>query len=224
MSNVSNRHNVNLFISGESKPLTGQRLSKVGYKGTPENKARGFKSICVSVPFVSLSQSDMDIYSEAFERLIVQSLHNAQDGIVRSLYESSNGTISSVSDDDLSIQNCLAYIEAENNGGRLSKEFLEAWFDVAIKDNLSVVIADKLGFDDMNDTQLNVIEKHLNGYRGLISSLAGNKTMLQPNQIKSLRKVLDIATSEDDTVSKLRNKLHTMENKPKMEDLLELID
>jgi hypothetical protein len=65
------------------------------------------------------------------------------------------------------------------------------------------------------------ITRHVNGYKGLYSSLAGGKTMLQDNQINSLRKVLELIDS-DDTSVKLLARLNAMQNKPKMEELLEL--
>lgn len=222
MSNVSNRHNVNPFVSGESKPLTGQRLARVGYKGTEENKAKGFKSICVSVPFISLSSEDMETYKESFKNILVNAIESAQDGIIKSLYESSGATLSSVGDDDLSLVNCLAFIEAESNGGRLSKEFLESWFDSTLAENLTVVIADKLGFDDLNDDQMLVVEKHLNGYKGLISSLAGNKTILSATQMSGIRRALELSKVDDEVCVKLNKKLDDMGKKPKIEELLEL--
>lgn len=85
---ITNRHSVVPFTAGESKPMTGQRLAKVGYKSTKKNPAR-FKSVCVSVPEIP----ENNIRSE-LDRLIPHvrtMLENAQDGIIRSLYESREG-------------------------------------------------------------------------------------------------------------------------------------
>ena len=54
MSNISNRHTVNPFISGKSEALVQQRLCKVGYKKT-KDCPNPLPSICVSVPHVDPS-------------------------------------------------------------------------------------------------------------------------------------------------------------------------
>lgn len=215
---ISNRHQVNGFVSGKSQPMSDQRLSKVGYKSTAKNAAK-FPSVCASVPLIT------ELFEDQLTRLqpyIVTMLENAQDGIFRSLYESSGGTLDAVSDDDISIDSCIAFLEAESTGGRLNKEYLEQWFDAQMKDNLFVVIADKLGFSEITPDVEVTVGKHLNGYRGLISSLAGGKTFLQDNQIHSLLRALEVSSVDDDTAMKLNTRLKGMLNKPKIEELLGL--
>lgn len=219
MSNISNRHNVNPFVSGQSDPLTGQRLAKVGYKSTKANPAK-YPSICVSVPPISTQEITDNI--SALIPAIKNMLANAQDGVIRGLYEGSDGTLSSVSDNEISVLACVGFLESESSGGRLTKEGIENWFSGNLEDNLSVIIAAKLGFDMSTDEQMIVIGKHVKGYKDLLSSLSGGKTILQPVQISSLKKVLDLVSVEDDMSEKLRTRLIAMENKPKLEELLEL--
>lgn len=219
MSNVSNRHNVLPFVAGKSVPLTGQRLAKVGYKSTKATPAK-FPNVCVSVPPVNGDE----IIDNAYRLLpyIKEMVSNAQDGIIKSLYESSDGTLTSVSDDDISIAAVINYLEAESTGGRLTKEFLEGWFDSNVSENLTVVIADKLGFEELNDEQMIVIQKHLNIYRALISSLSGGKTILQPVQINACIRALEVSQCDDDIKNKLSARLVKMSQAPKIEELLEL--
>lgn len=222
MSNVSNRHNVNLFVAGKSEPLTGQRLAKIGYKKTAK-QINPLPSICVSIPPIDTANDPFLEMRQngAFDGIIRNALESAQDGIIRSLYETSGGNLSSVSDSDISLVNCLAYIEAENTGGRLTIDFLNAWFDANMKDNLTVIIADKLGFDELTDASLEVIGQHLSGYRSLISSLSGGKTILTDMQIKQVSRALEICSVDDETSVKLKNRLNEMQKKPKISDLLE---
>lgn len=219
MSNVSTSHNVNPFIAGKSEPLTGQRLARIGYKKTKDNP-NPLQSVCVSIPHIAPNW-----ITENVNRLlpyIGTMLENAQDGIIRSLYETSQGALGTVHDSDIGIEAIIGFLEAESTGGRLTGEFLSAWFDANLSENLTVIIADKLRFNLETEEQIKTVERHLNGYKGLIVSLAGNKTMLQPNQIAGIRKALDVAANDDATVSRLRAKLDTMEKKEKLEDLLEL--
>ena len=219
MSNVSNRHTVQLFEAGKSEALTGQRLAKVGYK-SGKNAPAKFPSICVSVPVV-----DTDDVKGNINRLmpyIKEMVSNAQDGIIRSLYESSQGALSNVSDDDISVNSVINFLEAEQSGGRLTKEFLENWFDSQVKTNLTVVIADKLGFDLSTTEQEEICEKHVKVYRDLISSLSGGKTVLTHVQMNGVERALEVSSVDDEVKDKLINRIKKMKEQPKMEDLLEL--
>lgn len=215
---ITNRHTVNPFIAGKSAPMNEQRLAKVGYKSTVKTPAR-FPSICVSVPIITEFDEDQ---LNRLSPYIVQMLENAQDGIIRSLYESRDGSLSEVSDADISIDSCISFLEAESTGGRLTKEFLEQWFDAQMRDNLTVVVADKLGFSELNDDVLITVGKHVAGYRGLIASLSGGKTLLQEPQIKGLLRALEVSSVDDETSVKLNARLNAMLNRPKIEELLGL--
>jgi hypothetical protein len=216
MSQVSNRHSVVPFKSGESKPLNNQRLSKIGYKGRGNKEAK-FQSVCVSVPFISEPLSEIQV-----DRLmphIRNILETAQDGIIRSLYESSGGNLKSVSDEEISFDSIMGYLDAESTGGRLTKEYLNSWFDSQIKDNLTVVIAEKLGTEDVDSPSvINAVKV----YKELISSLSGGATILQKKQIEGVRKAMEIGCVDDDTSKKLSKRLDNMEKPIKIEDMLEL--
>lgn len=219
MSNFSNAHTVTKFDAKKSQALNGQRLAKVRYKTTVKQDAK-FPSVCVSVPFIDVKAQVTD-YTPLFPHIRAM-LENAQDGIIRSLYESSDGSLSLVTDTDISIDACIKYLEAESEGGRLTKEFIESWFDSSVKDYLYALMCEKLGYaDTLTEEQETTVQRHMAGYKGLYSSLAGGKTVLQENQIKSLSKVLDIVDT-DDTCEKLKARLNSMLNKPKIEELLEL--
>lgn len=215
---ITNRHRINLFVAGKSVAMADQRLARVGYKATVKTPAK-YPSVCVSVPVIAEFTEEQ---IQALGPHIIQMLENAQDGIIRSLYESRDGTLSEVSDDDISIDSCIAFLEAESTGGRLTREYLEQWFDQMMKENLTVVIATKLGFEELNPEQMGTINQHLSGYRGLISSLAGGKTLLQEHQIRGIQKALEVSSVDDETGKKLSARLHAMLNRPKIEELLEL--
>jgi hypothetical protein len=221
MSNVSTSHNVNPFVAGKSAALTGQRLARVIYKTTKNQKAK-FPAVCVSVPVIE-EQTILD----SAHRLIpyIRGLmESAQDGIIRSLYETKNGSLSSVHDDEIGVDAIVGYLVAEASGNRLTKELIESWFDTAVADNLTVVVAEKLGFEELNDEQMLTVQKQLNGFKGLVSSLAGGKTILSAVQITGCRKVIALASVDGDEVSeRLTARLDAMERKEtKLEELLEL--
>jgi hypothetical protein len=223
MSNVSIAHTVTKFDAKLSQALTGQRLAKCRYKTTAKQAAK-YPSVCVSVPYISADSIDNTVVISKLMPHIRTMLENAQDGIIRSLYESSDGTLGQVTDNDLSISACISYMEAESQGTRLTKEFIESWFDSSVSDYVFALITEKLGYGDtetLTPEQELTVKKHVNGYRGMYSALAGGKTMYQPNQIASLKRVLDIVDTED-TCEKLKARLIKMSETPKIEELLEL--
>lgn len=225
MSQVSNRHNVLPFISGESKPLNGQRLAKVGYKQTKKMQEAGEvapESICVSLP--KIPNAEIETHWQGLIPHVRTLLETAQDGIIRSLYEGKKcdrAIFSSVSDEELNVSACIAFLESEASGGRLSKEYLESWFDKNLNDNLFVVIAEKLGFNDPTDAQTEVVMKHLAGYKALIAGMSGKNLSLQQSQITGIRRALEVCSVDDETSEKLIKKLDEMEQK-KVEQLLAL--
>ena len=201
MSNVSTRHAIVPFVASKSQALSGQRLCKVGFKLTEKMKAEGKKalpSVCASIPPVDTAAVQM--FADELLPFVVRMIESAQDGILRSLYESSGGTLTDVTDEELSIPACIAYMSAEAAGTRLSTESISAWFDSALADNLTVVIADKLGFDLSTDEQTNTVQKHVRLHRDVLCVLAGKNVILSPKQETGIRNMLRLAGDESDTM------------------------
>ncbi len=212
---ISNRHPLSLFVAGESKPMSGQRLAKVGYKQTEAMTKRGETapdSVCASLP--QIPPEDITANITRLLPYICTMLENAQDGIVRSLYESADHTLISISDDDISVDQCISFMAAEAAGDRLSKDAVLAWFDAEIRENLAVMIAEKLGFDDMGPDQMPVINKHVGVYREVIGTLASGKTTLAQKQINGCRSALKLVQNPKDRIcAKLSERLDLMEKK-----------
>lgn len=220
MSNVSNVHDVVPFVAGKTTALTGQRLAKVGYKTTVKNPAK-FASVAVSVP--PISTSEVSDNTEQLMPYIVSMLEGVQDNVIRSLYEGKDGKLTQVTDSDISIQACIAFLESEAAGDRLKKEHIESWFDRVCKDNTFTLIAEKLGYtsDELTEEQIATVEKHVKVYRDILSMLSGGRTVLTPVQIKSCRTVIEVSEDESGIGQKLLLKLKNMEA-PKVADMLEL--
>jgi len=211
MSNAFNRHSVVPFVSGETKPMSGQRLAKVGYKTTKQTPAK-FPSIAVSVPY--LLPAELEDNFRALLPHIGTMLENAQDGIIRSRYEAAGGNLDTVSDADIDVRSCIAYLASEAEGDRLTKVTLESWFDSAAAETVFVLMAEKLGFTatDPSPAQSVRIAQSVSAYRAVISSLAGGKTMLEPKVIGNLRTMLDVISTDEITI-RLDARLSAMEKK-----------
>lgn len=223
MSNVSNIHSVVPFNAGD-KPLSGQRLAKVGYKSTKKNPAK-YRSVAVSVPPI-----DKTVVSLSIDFLmphIVSMLENAQDGLIRTLYEGADGALSQVSDEEISIPAIVGWLNAEAAGDRLTKERIESWFKAELFENLSAMIAEKLGYlsgeSELTEDQEKTVEKHVKVYSDVLSMLAGGKTLLAEKQIKGCRNALALCADDSDPIAvRLNARLDAMEKKEKIEEMLEL--
>ena len=215
MSNVSNRHSMVPFVSGESKAFTGQRLAKVGYKQTTQMTKAGEKapqSVCVSIP--PIESSEIETHWEALIPHVRVMLESAQDGIVRSLYESAHHTCRDVTDDEISVSACIGYLIAQNEGDRLTKERIDRWFESEVAENLSVILAEKLGFTDITPDNLPVIEKHVGIYKDTLRMLSSDKTILAEKQIKGCRTAIGLASGADArTATALTAKLDALAGK-----------
>lgn len=224
MSNVSNIHNVVPFKAGD-KALTGQRLAKVGYKTSKKNPAK-YSSVAVSVPHIS--PADISANLSALMPYIGTMLENTQDAIIRSLYESKDGTLKTVHDDEISVSACIGYLSAEASGNRLTSEAIEKWFDSELSENLFAHVAVKLRYlsndadASLTPEQETTVNKHVKVYKDVLSMLAGGKTMLAEKQIKGCKNALALVPdSGDQMAERLMARLNVMEKKA-TEEFLDL--
>lgn len=221
MSNVSNRHAIVPFVAGTSKPLADQRLARAGFKLTEKMKAAGktaLPSVCASVPFIDAAA--VQVFMNDLLPHIGAMLEKTQDEILRSKYESSGGQATDITDEELSIPACLAFLNAESAGSRLSVESIGAWFDSSLTDNLTVLIADKLGFDLSTPEQEATVAKHVRNHRDVLCMLAGKNVILAPRQISAVQNMLELAAEEDTMHQKLSAKLAALMNKKEEEFLI----
>jgi hypothetical protein len=226
---ISNRHSIVPFISGISEALSGQRLAKVGYKSTKEGKAK-FPSICVSVPRIGDPEIEGNI--SALLPYIKELIEQAQDGIIRGLYESSEGCLVNVSDEELSISACIGYLGAVSQGSRLTKELIEQWFVDNMELGLIGLLAVKLGFisgidaiEELTEAQYAKVELSVGGYKGMLTGLSGGKTHYEPVKCKALILAVRKTGADDSEIGKrLIGRLEVMEKKVVSDGLLALLE
>jgi hypothetical protein len=114
-------------------------------------------------------------------------------------------------------------MDAEAQGSRLTKDFLDAWFTSTVQDFAIPLFAEKMGFtgDSLTPEQSAKVASAVKGYRDMFSALAGGKTMYQPNQVNNLRKLLALIDG-DDTATKLDKRLASMLEVKPIAEMLEL--
>lgn len=201
MSNVSTIHDIKPFTSGKSEALTGQRLARISFKQTEKMKAAGIvalPSVCVSIP--PLTASALEPFTAELMPHLLALVEKAQDDIIRTKVETSKGTATTITDEEISVAQCVAFLNAESAGSRLSVDSIGAWFDTALTDALTVIIADKLGFDLSTPEQCATVEKHVKNHRDVLALLAGKNVVLAPRQENAIRTMLEMAPDEDDAM------------------------
>lgn len=226
MSVVSNRHAVVPFIAGTSEPMTGQRLARVICKQTALMTKQGktaLPSVCASIPMLPAPTPDQ---ITALLPHIGDLLESAQDGILRARYEASQGTLDTITDDDLSVEQCIAFLNAKAAGNRITGDSVRAWFNAAMAETLTVFIAEKLKFNELNAEVLKTCEPHVNSYRELFVVLGAGKTVLPEHQLKQLQFAIGLISADDPMAQRLLERITAMRQpkEKKHEQLLSLMD
>jgi len=207
MSLLQQTHTFVSFDSKTSTAASGQRLAKVLYKtqrgGKIVENAR--KSICVSVPVLdAISDSQL----QALVPHITAMLENAQDGVIKDRYEA--GGIS-VSDSELSVDSCIAFLDSDARGDRLTKEMIASWFYGSIAEILTVALGEKMQLsDNASEIQLKRLEQSVNVYRDKFCSLAGGRTSFSVEIASKLHKVLELGDVADAMLVRFKNRLEKM--------------
>ena len=232
MSVISNVHTLFPFVSGESKPMNGQRLAKVGFKNTKAMEAKGLKalpSVCASVPF--LSRDEVLGQIDALLPHVGTMLENVQDQIIRGLYEGKKGQLENVRDEDISVAQCIAFLEAEATGSRLSSESIKAWFAASLASQFSqIIIMDALKYgtepDALTEEQTQTVQKHVGVYGDVMAMLAGKgltRSSFSDKQWARLTQILDLTleeSPEDSFAQKLKDKMGVISKAVKVEDII----
>lgn len=211
MSTLINHHTFVAFDSATSKASEGQRLVRILYKATRGGKAvsNPRKSACVSVPMLGEALNDSQI--NALLPHITLLLESAQDGICKAAYERKAVSVSS---SELSVDCCIAYLDDDATGNRLTREAVAEWFNETLQDVCIVAFSDKffgVGKEFANDSpEMLRITQTVNVYRDKISSLAGGKTQFSVANCESLLKVLELSPDDDAMATRFTRRLQKM--------------
>lgn len=213
MSVISNHHEFSPFVSAgkdKNKALTGQRLLKVVFKGRGD-KAASMKSVCASVPVVSIDDVKLNVSS--FIPYVVELVAKTQDAIGREAVVAGKSYVDS---DDLSLEKVIAYLESESKGERLTGDDIKAWFADSLEEMLLIAFADKLSIGNSpTEEQTSTLERMVNVYRDKFASMAGGRTAFDKVTIGKLQKALELADGGADSTligTKLASKLQAMAN------------
>jgi hypothetical protein len=174
MSNISNRHNVQK-LDKASKALSGQRMARVIAK---KNKDGQYESVnLVESKFVSIPAIGpiSDEQFKALEVHVQSMLMDAQDQLIRDEIVTNGAT--SIGDEQISIDACIAYLDDAAKGNRVTGEYLAKWFTETYLDAAMQFVCAAMKFDAENLTQdqAEAIAKKCNVLNSMFAGFASGK-------------------------------------------------
>lgn len=213
MSNVFDKHTVTGYVSGVTKPASGQRLASFNWKTSNDKDSIWFglkrESKAVSLP--PLAALDISANLVALTPAIIDWLHGVQDKVVREMLDRSSD-LEFVSDSDISIAAVVEYLEdSAGESGRLTRASLEGWFTASLAEPLMVQLAAKLGVsEEVTDEESAKIEAVVAAFKGKIAALAGGKTSYSPSIATQLQKAVGLAPEGDIIADRMMVRLQKM--------------
>ena len=198
--------------------ITGTRIVKCLYRNKPgatDTKQNAF----VRVPNKHLTESAIVANIKELAPYVLAWLESEEDKLIKASHSSG---LLSIYTDKLTLANLLAHLEETTEGARLTKEKLAAWFDEYMAENLALLVMDKLGLVEIDESAEAKILMIVEAYKRKLTMLASPKTVLADNDRESLINALDKAIAEDSPAyllaSRLRTRLENMTQKT--DDLL----
>lgn len=169
MSIVSNVHSF-VKLTKDAKPMMDQRLVRLIAKG--ENKhANLAESLAVSIPRVDQEQAIAVI-----DRLIphvVGMVQDAQDKIIRE-WRIEHGR-DEIPESVFSVDECVAWLDANAAGDRVSAEYLTEWFGEEYMTAAQRYISEALGVDIVNGEVPEIVQQKCNVLRDMFTGFASPK-------------------------------------------------
>jgi hypothetical protein len=201
MGNLSNVHDIVPLLDG-SKPFSGQRLCKLRFRKTEKAQKEGKKvpdNACVSIPQVQLPEGWNT--EERLKIHVIRMLEAGQDGIILGLYAEEGKR--EITDSDISFGKILDYLDAAQDGGRLTKEAIMEWLNSSgTVDNLVLTVAAAWKLPSELTPEMEVkLNAVVGQYCEKIAGLAGGKTQYPPEVCDQLIKVLNACAPADDKLT-----------------------
>lgn len=196
MSNVSNVHQF-AALTKTSKALTGQRLVRLIAK---KNKDGVYESenlsgsLCVSVPFVN-----QDAVIDSIDKLlphIVGMVQDTQDKIIRE-WRLTHGR-NEIPGDVFSVSACVAWLDDNATGERVSSEYLQEWFRAEYG-----AIAERFIRTAIDGAAPEIITAKINVLRDMFAGFASNRYSPNIPQCKAMVRFVAFAADCGEIDSRL---------------------
>lgn len=198
--------------------IEGYRHVVIRYRNTDPKKAEKAAQM-VTIPALKLS-ADYAVFSDgepgnSLAKMLLNTLEDEQDSMIRSLIDQGQSNIYWTS---LTLEKVIEAYNAVRVSQRLTKEQIEAWAVIALKEACEVradQISESKGYNEEQKEKQRA--GTLNAYKELASKLAAPVPNIGQEQATALKNMLVVAKLDDDMAKVLRNKLEAILN-PKVVD------
>jgi len=197
---------------GEFKPydsqlpiadINGTRIVKMLYQKGKDGKKKVAQNSYVRIPTAHLTEQVVIERIVELAPYVLSYLQEQEDVGIKEMHKAA---ASKIYCEHLDLDKIIERMEASNEGARLNKEKIEAWFTECLQGSLIVMFADKLApgieINDLDATKLEKLELVINAYKAKFASLASPKTFIQEEDCASMIKVLDLASDEGSNIAK----------------------
>lgn len=208
MSVISNRHQI-VPMDKKSKAMSGQRLVRIIAKAATAplsdnwvKKENGYysphlcASMCVSVPHIEQNEVSDNIV--ALLPHVAAMLEDCQDSMIAELRKESGAE--GVNDEDISVARCIAYLESENRGNRVTSEYLQKWFEDTYSLQAAEFICAMCAFGDdmerLTPDQVQVVEVKSRVLRDMFAGFSSGKYSPDIPKCKAILKFGEFITTE----------------------------
>lgn len=184
-------------LEKNSKAIDGQRLARViakkGKDGNYEN-ANLNESKAISIPMIAALDA---VQLQSLMPHILGMVCNAQDEIIR---ECIIAGATSINDEQISIAECIKYLDDSAKGGRITSEFMQNWFVETYGDPAMEFVCNavcKFDANALTPDQVIAIEKRVNVLRDMFAGWASPKYSPDIPKCKAMRKFGEYLGSEN---------------------------
>lgn len=205
---------VRLHTASSAPEAPSHRLVVLRWKDTATKKAIS------ATRFVSIPMIEVQVTPTCLATALRLAAESIQDAIIRrqveaDLLRSPTVPPTSIAATAITPEAMAAYSAETATSSRLTKEIVESWFDLSLREPLELALAatGKITSDEQLATAIQA-------YKSGLAILSGPHANYQPEQADKLISVIQKATDQGETATKLIGRLETMKSAKKQVDFL----
>lgn len=192
-------------LEKNSKAMEGQRIARVIAKKNKEGNYESEhlkESKFLSIPVISGTFTEGEL--RALQPHIVGMIANAQDEIIR---ERVAMGATSINDAEISVGECIKYLDDSAKGNRITSEYMQKWFvDTYTEPAMEFICAiSKFDVGNLSQEQVNVIEKKVNVLKDMFAGFASPKYSPDIPKCKAMIKFGEFLGGEDNKDERIKN-------------------
>lgn len=204
MSVISNIHSF-IKLDKDAKPAMGQRLVRLIAKGANKHENLS-ESLCVSVPRI-----DQNEVADAIDKLlphVIGLVQDTQDKIIRE-WRIEFGR-EAIPENVFSVAECVAWLDANAAGDRVSMEYLQEWFAEEYMVAAQGYISAALGIDLVNGEVPEIVQQKCNVLRDMFAGWSSPKYSPNIPKLRAMSKFAGAVDELDSRMIGIKAKVDTM--------------